>query len=218
MIIRSRKIIKPVGAKFKTLYADCPWNETGGGVKGGRRGADRHYPLMKAAEIAALPVSLVMEENSHCYLWVTNTFLCNGTGFEVMKAWGFTPKTIITWGKVQANGHPQIGIGQYFRGASEHCIFGVRGCLPYKIDTEGKRCQSTTLLLEPRTTHSTKPESMIERIEKVSYPNYLELFARDNKQPRKNWTYCGNETSGNDVTADLTMLHELGHVIPKDKK
>lgn len=193
---------KEARGKFLTLYADPPWNETGGGVKGGRRGADRHYSLMKTKDICALPVRDIMANDSHCYLWVTNNYLCNGAGFEVLNAWGFTPKTIITWGK------DKMGIGQYFRGQTEHVIFGVRGCLPYKILPNGKRGQSTTLLLEPRTTHSTKPESMIERIETVSYAPYVEIFSRQSKYLRPLWTYIGNEITGNDIMIDLKILKE----------
>lgn len=40
--------------RYKTIYADPPWMETGGGKI--RRGADAHYPLMKTREIAMLPV------------------------------------------------------------------------------------------------------------------------------------------------------------------
>lgn len=36
---------------YKTIYADPPWMERGGGKI--RRGADRHYPLMKTQDIAA---------------------------------------------------------------------------------------------------------------------------------------------------------------------
>ena len=37
--------------RYKTLYADPPWMERGGGQI--RRGADRHYPLMKTRDIMA---------------------------------------------------------------------------------------------------------------------------------------------------------------------
>lgn len=40
--------------KYKTIYADPPWMERGGGKI--KRGADRHYPLMKTKDIMALPV------------------------------------------------------------------------------------------------------------------------------------------------------------------
>ena len=39
-------------ATIRTIIADPPWNETGGGQI--KRGADRHYPLMKADDIIEL--------------------------------------------------------------------------------------------------------------------------------------------------------------------
>ena len=38
--------------KYKTIYADPPWSETGGGKI--KRGADKHYPLMKTKDIITL--------------------------------------------------------------------------------------------------------------------------------------------------------------------
>lgn len=68
--------------KYKTIYADPPWPEYGGGKI--KRGADRHYQLMSVKEIMSLPVSNISEDNAHLYLWVTNSFL--PSGLEVMKA------------------------------------------------------------------------------------------------------------------------------------
>lgn len=168
----------PAG-RYKTIYADPPWPEKGGGKI--KRGADRHYDLMSVKEIAALPVVSIAEDNAHLYLWVTNNYL--EQGFAVIRAWGFRPVTVVTWGK------DKFGLGQYFRGQTEHCIFGVRGTLPYKI-LDGKRQQGTTLILAPRTIHSQKPNKMREMIEKVSYPPYIELFARERFN---GWDSWGNE-------------------------
>ena len=165
--------------KYKTIYADPPWPEYGGGNI--KRGADKHYPLMSVKDIILLPVQDITEDNAHLYLWVTNNYL--PSGFEVMRAWGFTYKTIITWGK------DRFGLGQYFRGQTEHCLFGVRGNLPYKI-YDGKRQQGRTLVLAPRTKHSRKPEDMRKMIEKVSYTPYINLFAREHLT---GWDVWGNE-------------------------
>ena len=81
--------------KYKTIYADPPWMESGGGKI--KRGADRHYPLMKTKDIIELPIHNLAEDNCHLYLWVTNNFLIDG--LEVMKSWGFTYKNKITWVK-----------------------------------------------------------------------------------------------------------------------
>lgn len=165
--------------KYKTIYADPPWNEQGGGKI--KRGADRHYPLMKTDEISALPIQELADDNCHLYLWVTNNHLQDG--LDVMKAWGFDYKTTITWVK------DRFGLGQYFRGQTEHCLFGVRGNLPYKTEA-GKRQQGLTVFEAPRTEHSKKPEEMRAMIERVSYPPYLELFAREAKE---GWDVWGNE-------------------------
>ena len=162
--------------KYATIYADPPWLESGGGKI--KRGADRHYDLMKTAEIIALPVREIAADNAHLYLWVTNNFLSDG--LRVMEAWGFRYVTTVTWFK------DRIGLGQYFRGLTEHCLFGVRGKLPYKV-VDGKRQQGRTGFWAAKTTHSTKPEEMRLMIERVSYPPYIELFARHETEGWETW-------------------------------
>ena len=171
----------PVG-RYQTVYADPPWWEVGGGKI--KRGADKHYNLMKTKEIARLPVASIASSNSHLYLWTTNTFLPDA--LEVMKAWGFRYLTIITWMK------DQIGLGQYFRGLTEHCLFGVRGNLPYRTRQDGRRAQGRTGFTEPKRRHSEKPEQMKEMIETVSYSPRIELFARASVS---GWDAYGNEPS-----------------------
>jgi len=165
--------------KYKTIYADPPWPERGGGKI--KRGADRHYKLMTVKQILELPVSSIAEDNCHLYLWTTNNYLPDA--LNVMVAWGFKYKTTITWEK------DRIGLGQYFRGMTEHCLFGVKGNLPYKI-IDDKRQQGRTIIIAPRGRHSEKPEEMRKMIETVSYGPYIELFAR---KLRPGWDSWGNE-------------------------
>lgn len=172
--------------KYKTIYADPPWWETGGGKI--KRGADRHYPLMKTVDICTLQVngehvSHLAEDNAHLYLWTTNNFLSDA--LRVMDHWGFEYKTMITWVK---EGRP--GLGQYYRGLTEHCLFGVRGVLPYRQTSEGKRAQGITAFTAPRGEHSEKPEEMRRMIERVSAGPYIELFAR---REAPGWDVWGNE-------------------------
>ncbi len=175
--------------KYKTIYADPPWPEYGGGKI--KRGADRHYPLMSIPEIIRLGSQLepYIDGNAHLYLWATNNYLPDA--LTVMKAWGFEYKTTITWMK------DRMGLGQYFRGLSEHCLFGVRGSLPYRTRPDGKRAQGTTAFLAPRQEHSRKPEEMRRMIELVSYEPRLELFAR---RPVEGWDVWGNQ-----VETDLPL-------------
>ena len=172
--------------KYKTIYADPPWKETGGGKI--RRGADAHYPLMSTKEIMALPVADLADENCHLYLWTTNNFLPDA--LKVMEAWGFHYKTMITWMK------DRMGLGQYYRGITEHCLFGVKGVLPYKT-VDGKRQQGKTGFIEERREHSRKPVQMREMIEKVSYAPRIELFAREH--------FDGWDAWGNEVVSDVSI-------------
>lgn len=165
--------------KYKTIYADPPWNESGGGKI--KRGADRHYPLMKTKEICELPVGGISDENCHLYLWTTNNFMKDA--LKVIEAWGFRYVTTITWMK------DKMGLGQYYRGMTEHCLFAVKGKLPYKV-LDGKRQQGKTGFMAPRTIHSKKPEEMREMIEKVSYVPAIELFSREEHD---GWDCWGNE-------------------------
>ena len=130
-------------------------------------------------------------DNAHMYLWVTNNFLLDG--HKVMDRLGFKYKTMITWIKISEEGKGNIGLGQYFRGVTEHCLFGVKGILPYKINRDtGKRMQGRTGFYAPKEKHSKKPIEMRQMIETVSYPPFLEMFARDEPE-RENWSYHGNE-------------------------
>ena len=173
-------------AKFRCILADPPWPESGGGKV--KRGADKHYGLMKVKDIMALPVrDLIHEEGAHLLLWVTNNYLHDG--LHVMDAWGFRYVTTITWAKAGRQ-----GLGQYFRGLSEHCLFGVsKGKIPPYRVVDGKRAQGTTLLgrgLIPRPGgHSQKPDELHRVAELVCHEPRMELFAR---VERENWTTWGN--------------------------
>ncbi len=175
--------------KYNIIYADPPWNETGGGRI--KRGADRHYKLMKTKDIMVLNIPDITDENCHLYLWTTNNFLPDA--LLVMQAWGFKYKTMITWVK------DKFGLGQYFRGQTEHCLFGTKGRIPYKI-INGKRQQGTTVIFAPRTKHSKKPDEMRELIEKVSDRpgfNKIELFARER--------HPGWDAWGNEIESDIEL-------------
>lgn len=156
--------------KYRTIYLDPPWYERGSGRI--KRGADRHYSLMADADIKALPIAdLAHPDGCHIYLWATNNHL--EAAFDCLRAWGFQYVTAITWLK------DKTGLGQYYRGKTGHCLFGVtQRRLPYKL-SDGKRCQGVTGFTAPRTIHSRKPDEMRAMIELVSYAPRIELFARE---------------------------------------
>jgi N6-adenosine-specific RNA methylase IME4 len=172
---------------YRTIVADPPWRYTkrerkdypGGGLAHGRAAADQ-YPTMLPAAIAALPIRELAAESAHLYLWVTNLMMQEGQPFEIMAAWGFEYRTMLTWHKL---GSP--GMGWYFRGDTEHVLFGLRGdCrIPPALRVSNHFAAS-------RTTHSAKPDRFYEIVERVSPEPRLELFAR---RRRVGWDVWGNE-------------------------
>ena len=102
--------------QVRTIVADPPWLERGGGQC--KRGADRHYPLMPTDAIIKLMREVLfmrVEPHAHLYLWVTNNFLPDG--LLVGKALGFRYVTNLCWVKDRA------GLGQYWRGQHELLLF-----------------------------------------------------------------------------------------------
>jgi N6-adenosine-specific RNA methylase IME4 len=125
----------------------------------------------------------------HLYFWVTNNYL--PYGLAIVKELGFDYKTIITWAK------PTFGIGQYFRGQTEHMLFAVRGKgLALRRQHTDWRGSSTLLHADrPRDErgkpiHSAKPNKSYELMEKCSPGPRLEMFAR---RLREGWTSWGDE-------------------------
>lgn len=148
-----------------------------------------HYPPMSMEDICALRVPDIAEKNAHLYLWVTNAFLVDGSGGRVATAWGFRPITVITWtktkkGRPEDDPEPSMKTGYYYRGATEHCIFAVRGSLR-TLATE------STAFFHPRLRHSEKPPAFYDRVERCSPGGYAELFARSN---RPGWEAWGNDS------------------------
>lgn len=190
---RSRILTEPLfgkPGKYRVLVADPPWNERGAGKI--VRGAQRHYPLIKTTEeIIAVMKScpyLDLADDAHCYLWVTNTFLKEG--IRVLEAMGFRYVTNLVWPK------RQYGMGRYFRGKHELCLFGVRGQgmsssvfrpsydIDSIVDADHARNEVGTRI------HSRKPDAFYEKVEERSFGPYLEMFSR---RTRPGWTVWGNE-------------------------
>jgi N6-adenosine-specific RNA methylase IME4 len=154
--------LAPVAGKFKTLVIDPPWAAPYG-EDDSRCGAVA-YATMPRDELLALPVQTWAEDESHLYLWTTNSNL--PLAVECMAAWGFQYRTMLTWAK------PHYGLGKQFRGQTEHVLFGMKGTLR-------TRCNNISTLFEaPLGGHSEKPEKFYEIVRAASYPPYGEAFQR----------------------------------------
>lgn len=170
--------------RFSTILADPPWPEHGGGKI--KRGADRHYPLLKVNDIARVMFSSPawnIADDAHLYMWATSNYLPAALG--IMSDLGFRYVTNCVWVKMK-DGGVQIGLGQYFRHAHELLLFGTRG----KAMVPEPVCRHPSVILSERNKHSRKPECVYDRITSASPGPYLEMFAREK---REGWTVWGNE-------------------------
>ncbi|MGB9886280.1 MAG: MT-A70 family methyltransferase [Moorellales bacterium] len=157
---------------YAVILADPPWKYRVYDDSDARHGAAAaHYPTMTAREIAALPVARLAHPNAALFLWATMP--CLQEALEVMRAWGFTYKTVaFTWVKLTRGGALYLGLGHYTRGNAELCLLGIRGRM------RRKSARVSQIIIAPRREHSRKPEEQYERIMQLFDGPYLELFAR----------------------------------------
>jgi N6-adenosine-specific RNA methylase IME4 len=174
---------------FATVVIDPPWNERGAGKC--KRGADKHYPLLKTPDILRViikcPYWAEMHPKAHLYLWTTNNHLKDA--LWLMEALDFQYITNMSWIKMK-NGKLQQGLGQYFRGSHELCLFGVRKGEGRNTENRTEHKSIPSVIIGERTKHSAKPPASYDLIAKRSCGPYLELFSR---KKRPNWTCWGNE-------------------------
>ncbi len=179
---------KATAKKLYTMLAiDPPWPKW----QKGARGAQKHYDLMTMEEIANLPVGDLTTENAVVWLWVTNATMREG--HDILRKWGFEPKSILTWFKFR----PQLGLGVYLRNDTEHAILAVRGKMPIHVKNQ------PSWFIAPTARHSEKPREFFAIAERC-YPEgeRLELFARRH-QP--GWDVWGNEIESDIIIPDYPV-------------
>jgi N6-adenosine-specific RNA methylase IME4 len=174
-----------VSARYRTIVADPPWTPELGGQWGAlvdKGRPQRFYDTLPLCAIRALEVP--SDEQAHLYLWCLSQHV--DWGFDVARAWGFEPVTMLTWCK------PGLGVGR-FRCNTEHVVVGRKGSRHGNPFGEGGRsAQATegTWFTWPRGRHSQKPEEFYDLVERISPGPYLELFAR---RQRLGWDTWGDE-------------------------
>lgn len=170
---------------YRTIVADPPWPYGQRGAYSWRQsrpsGEARPLPYetMTLAEIAALPVGELADEQAHLYIWTTQRFLWDAAA--LLPGWGFEAKHLLVWAKTPTG----WGIGGAFAPSTEFVLFGYRGQLGAKSRVMRDWWNW------PRGAHSAKPEAFLDIVESVSPGPYLELFARRN---RLGWDTWGNES------------------------
>jgi N6-adenosine-specific RNA methylase IME4/ParB-like chromosome segregation protein Spo0J len=164
----------PTGV-FEVILADPPWRYQFSETQS--REIENHYPTMDLDDIKNLNVPSA--DDSVLFLWATAPKL--EEALEVLNSWGFTYKTCAVWDK------ERIGMGYWFRGQHELLLVGTKGSFPAPEPS----ARFSSIIKEPRSTHSTKPKVIYEMLEAM-FPGrtYLELFCRT---PRDGWEVWGNE-------------------------
>jgi N6-adenosine-specific RNA methylase IME4 len=187
------------GKKFGVIYADPPWQFTVYSGKGKARSAERKYiadPLtgkstMTIEELMDLPVPTLAADDCALFMWAVMPELPGA--IELMKAWGFTYKTVaFTWVKTSENATRigldgdglHWGMGYWTRANTEVVLFGTRGA-PKRLAKDVHQ-----VIISPVGEHSRKPEQTHARVERLLSGPYIELFAR---RPMKGWTVWGND-------------------------
>lgn len=152
-------------AKYRILYADPPWSY-GDKLTENYGTAEYHYRTMTLAELKALPIKEVAEDNSVLFLWVTSPMIPES--LEVIEAWGFDYKASFVWDKVKHN------MGHYNSVRHELLFICTRGsCLP-----DNNKLYDSVQVIE-RTKHSEKPELFRNIIDDLYISgSRIELFAR----------------------------------------
>jgi len=169
--------IRPPDGKYRVIYADPPWSY--GNTQPDYQTEQRdHYPVMSLAEICALPIKEIAEDNAVLFLWVTSPIL--EESFQVVKSWGFKYKSAFIWDKIKHN------MGHYNSVRHELLLICTRGaCQP----DERKLFDSVQSI--ERTEHSKKPDEFYSIIETLyNAGEKIELFAR---RQREGWAQWGNQ-------------------------
>lgn len=185
--------------KYNVIYADPPWTYDNTSVKADGDGKeisiDGRYDLMSLQDLKQMPIKDITERDSVCFMWATNPLLPEA--LELLKAWGFKYKTMLTWKKTSCSGY-------WFMGITEHILFGVRGNVPAFRSglLNFHECKSGK--------HSQKPAYFRDLISRairnsIPEPKKLELFARTREGMFGDYEYEGWDVYGNQCNNSIEI-------------
>ena len=98
---------------FRVIVADPPWMSN---RESDLTPRNPPYPTMPVEEIQQLKVGNIAAEDCVLWLWTTNNHI--RSAFDVLDAWGFNYKTMLTWAK------QKFGTGKWLRGQTEPLLTG----------------------------------------------------------------------------------------------
>lgn len=174
--------------RYRTIVADPPWAYDEGWP--GFRSAGPRRPLpyssMTFDQMQRIDVARLIEPEGYLFLWTTSRYI--ESAYNLVRAWGFTPRQVLVWCKPPRGQGP----GGMFAITTEFVILAQR--IGPASHARGKRTTGqridTSWFQWPRRRHSEKPEEFYSMVEQVAPGPYLEMFAR---RPRLGWDVWGDE-------------------------
>lgn len=176
--------------QFDLLAIDPPVRFDTYSEKGEAKSPQAQYETMSWDELAAFPVNQLAQRDCWCFLWTCAPSLDKAMG--LLKTWGFTYVSRITWRKVTKAGKPRMGPGYIVRTLTEDVLIGRCGspayakALPSIFDGIARR-------------HSEKPEEFYSLVEGFAPDaTRLDMFSR---RTRPGWSAFGKEAGKFDEVA-----------------
>lgn len=171
------ELVEPQGP-FDVIVIDPPWpygNEYD--AEGDR--SPTPYPQISLETLSVL--KLPASEDCVLWLWTTNAFMHEA--YHLLQAWGFTPKTILTWVK------DRMGLGRWLRNQTEHCILAIKGTPIVDLKNQ------TTILTAKKRGHSVKPDEFYDLVDSLCIGSKVDWFSR---RERSGWTSFGTLEMNNE--------------------
>jgi len=177
--VESKPKPEPPKGKYSVIYLDPPWPVGSMVMDKWESPIEEKYPTMTIEEIRQLPINELAADQCSLFLWTTHTFLPDA--LKLIEEWGFKYFCCITWDK--GNGWTQNG----FHKRTEFLLYAYKGGI--NINQYGDAIP--TLISEPKSYHSKKPDIIRDMIKNKTPEPRIELFARGVHDD--GWTVWGNE-------------------------
>ena len=187
------------GRKFGSIGSDPQWKFLTRSAAGEGRSANVHYKTEEVDKIKGLPVNELLADDGAFYMWMVDW--CPQDALDLLAHWGLKHvTTAFTW--VKTNGDKpmdvfdpstfHLGMGYWSRSNPEQCWLATKGN-PKRLYADVRQ-----LIIAPVMEHSRKPDEWLDRIERLTGGDYLELQAR---RTRPGWVSWGDELEFTGVAA-----------------
>ena len=172
--------------KYDIIVMDPPWKY--GGMKQLSRHVRKLYLTQSMKTMMAWDIQKMCKPTTMLYMWTTGPKLMDAQ--KLFDAWGFEYKTVaFVWDK------QRVCPGLYSMSQCEYVLVAYNRGQGKHNQPSPQDYTQRQLIREKRSSHSTKPEEIQDRIELQWGPDvsYCEVFAR---RFRPGWDCIGNEING----------------------